>query len=140
MIIFNNPEHGNLVGNRAGVHFKAGVDSVISRQERDELYGGVVYQNYTRHSICMHFAGFKPGWANRELIRAAFAYPFVHLGCVKVFGAIPESNTVSLEIADKLGFVPVATIPDVFASGGVQVVAMARQDCKWLEVVSGSIR
>jgi RimJ/RimL family protein N-acetyltransferase len=143
MIHLNNETHGNLTGKKSGVIYRHGHDSVISREENGELYGGVVYQNYTKHSIFMHFAGFRPNWANRELIHAAFAYPFVHLGCVKVFGAIPETNKVSTEIAEKLGFVPVALIPDVFAGGGLRILAMARHDCRWLppqEVVSGSIQ
>lgn len=132
MIHIGNREHGEAIGKAAGVKYDPEMDAVVSREDGGELKGGVVYQGYTKHSIAMHVAGLRPNWINRDLLRTAFYFPFVQLGCVKVFGHVPESNTAAIELDLHLGFEKVTFIPDVFANGGMHILAMERTKCRWL--------
>ena len=134
MIEFNNIEHGYRIAKASGCTYNPAVDQVIARVEDGELWGGNLYQGYTGASIQLHMAGFRPNWANREFLWIAFAYPFEQLKCGKVFGQVPETNTRALEIDLKLGFKIVAKIDDVFPDGACYVLALAREDCRWLNL------
>jgi RimJ/RimL family protein N-acetyltransferase len=133
MIVTNNVEYGYRVADRAGAPFNPNTDICIARVEDGELWGGVTYTGYTGASIQMHMAGFVPRWADRAFLWAAFHYPFVQIGCRKVFGQVPESNTKALEIDKRLGFKEVARIEDVFSDGACIILALAREDCRWLK-------
>lgn len=132
MIIVNGSGHGHAIAKRAGTMFNPAVDQCVARVEGGALRGGVIYQGYTGVSIQMHMAGFDPRWADRTMIWAAFDYPFNQLGCGMVFGQVAESNVRALEIELKLGFKIVAKIDRVFPDGACLVIALAREDCRWL--------
>lgn len=133
MIVFNNLLHGRLIAEQAGTSFNLEIDQCISRVEDGRLLGGVTYAGYTGVSIHMHMAGFTERWADRDMIWVAFDYPFNQLKCRRVFGQVPESNTRALEIDLRLGFKVVAKIDDVFPDGACLVLALAREDCRWLK-------
>lgn len=134
MIVFGGHEHGRRISERAGTIYNPAADQVIARVEDGELIGGVTYTGYTGASIHMHMAGFKEGWANRMMLWVGFDYPFNQLGCNKVFGQVPESNASALEIDLKLGFKIEAKIEGVFPDGACYVLALAREDCRWLKM------
>ena len=134
MIEFNNLEHGYRIADAAGFIFNPAVDQVISVTSEGKLLGGNIYTGYTGASIHIHMAGFAPNWANRDFLWAAFDYPFNQLKCKKVFGQVPETNTRALEIDLKLGFKIVAKIDDVFPDGACLLLAIAREDCRWLKL------
>lgn len=134
MITFNAIEHGYRIAKAAGCTFNPEVDQVISLTSEGKLLGGNILQGYTGASIQMHTAGFAPRWATRDFLWCTFHYAFEQLGCRKVFGQVPESNTRALEIDQKLGFKIVARIDDVFPDGACIVLALAREDCRWLKL------
>lgn len=135
MILFNDYRHGNDIAVAAGASFNPKVDQCIARVDRDgELMGGVVYQNFTGHSIGIHVAGFRDDWINKDMLWVCFHYPFVQLGCVKMFGQVPASNRQALEFDLKLGFKEVARIADVYADCDLVVIAMSRDECRWLRL------
>jgi RimJ/RimL family protein N-acetyltransferase len=141
MIRLNAHEHGHAIANAADCVYNPAVDTCISRVDQDgELLGGVIFTAYTGASVHLHMAGFCDHWANRDLIWCIFDYPFNQLGCKRVFGQVRVSNTKALEIDLKLGFKIVAEIDDVYPDGGVYVLSMSRQDCKWLSVKPRHIR
>lgn len=134
MIEFNNAEHGHLIAKHAGSIFNPVADTVISRVERGEFRGGVIYNNYTGASINLHVYGVYPDWVNRDMLWICFHYPFVQLGCKKVFAQVPANNTRSLDFELKLGFKIEARIADVFPDEDLIVVSMRREDCRWLKI------
>lgn len=140
MIEFSNHEHGYRIAEAAGCFFNPACDQVISVFDKGKLLGGNVLTGYTGASIHLHTAGFAPKWATRDFLWVAFAYPFLQLGCKKVFGQVPESNTRALEIDLKLGFKVVARIEDVFPDGACLVLALAREDCRWLNLKPRSLK
>lgn len=140
MIEFSNHEHGYRIANAAGCIFNPACDQVISITSQGKLLGGNVLTGYTGASIHMHTAGFVPRWATRDFLWVAFDYPFNQLGCKKVFGQVPEYNKQALEIDLKLGFKVVARIEDVFPDGACLVLALAREDCRWLNLKPRSLK
>ena len=134
MIVFGNEHFGRVIAEAAGTTFNPEVDRCIARVERQELWGGVVFQNYTGASIGIHVAAFRDDWINKDMLWVTFHYPFVQLGCKKIFGLVPVSNRKALEFDLKLGFKIEATITDVFDDGDCAVVSMRKDECRWLRV------
>jgi RimJ/RimL family protein N-acetyltransferase len=74
------------------------------------------------------------------MIWVCFNYPFVQLGCSKLFGQVPASNRKALEFDLKLGFIEEARVKDVFPDGDLIVIAMKREDCRWLKLKPRSLK
>lgn len=135
MILFNQNEHGMAIALAARTTFVPGHDQCLGRvDDEHELLGGVIFTAYTGASVHLHMAGFRDNWATRDLIWCTFHYPFCQLNCRKVLAQVPESNTKALEIDLKLGFKIVTKIDDVYPDGGVYVLSMGRDECRWLSV------
>ena len=104
--------------------------------ERDgELVAAVIFNFFSGADIAMHIAAV-PGrrWMTRELLRAAFRYPFVQLGCRRVTGYVPASNTDALRFDRHLGFVQEGVMREALESGeDVIVLGMLRSECRWLQ-------
>jgi RimJ/RimL family protein N-acetyltransferase len=140
MIVFNNADHGHKIAMAAGTSFNAYSDVCISRVEDGELCGGVTYTAYTGASIGLHVAGFRHDWVNKDMLWVCFDYPFIQLGCSKLFGQVPASNRKALEFDLKLGFIEEARVKDVFPDGDLIVLAMKREDCRWLKLKPRSLK
>lgn len=135
MIVFGNESHGHAIAQKAGATYNPAADMCIANVGPDGgLLGGVIYSGYTGSSIGIHMASFDPRWATVDMVWVAFHYPFVQLGCKKVFGQVPASNSKALELDLRLGFKEVARIEDVFPDGDLVVLAMDREDCRWLRL------
>jgi RimJ/RimL family protein N-acetyltransferase len=140
MIAVGNHAHAIQIAAAAGTIYNPVADQCISRTEDGELLGGVLFQAYTGASIGMHMAGFRPKWANRDMLWAGFHYPFEQLKCERVFGQVPASNRLALEIDLKLGFKEVARIPRLYPGDDAIIVCMEREECRWLAVKPRTIR
>lgn len=136
VIITGHEWYSRRIAREASIFYNSECDVGIARIESGELYGGVVLQGYTGPggSAQLHMAGFKPNWASRDLIWMVFHYAFVQLDCRKVFGQVNETNARALEIDLKLGFKIVAKIDGAFPDGACLVLALAREDCRWLKI------
>jgi RimJ/RimL family protein N-acetyltransferase len=136
MIVYNNSFYARMICEAAGVSYNQAVDPSIVRVEGERLLGGSVYQNYTgsNGSIGIHVASFAPRWINPELIFQTFHYPFVQLGCRKLFGTVPAKNTAALKFDLKLGFEIEQTIKDVYPDDDMLLVSMLRDNCRWLGI------
>lgn len=70
---------------------------------------GVVYSMYRKEkygsSVWLTIAA-KQGvpWAQPEVLRQIFHYPFVELGCTRVGALIKEGNTKSIKLCTRVGF------------------------------------
>jgi len=134
MIVTSKGEYARRISEEAGVTFNPEVDICLARVEDDVLYGGVVFQGYTGRSIQIHMAGFTKNWANRDMIWVAFDYPFNQLKCERIIGQVSEGKPDVLEIDLKLGFKIVAKVEKVYPDGACVVLAMDRDECKWLKL------
>ena len=133
VIVFNEPSHGHTIARAAGCNFNPDCDVSISRVRGGELLGGVIYQNFTHESIAMHVAGFSKQWLTRDLIWVCFHYPFEQLGVKRIFGQVPETNTTALHFDYWFGFKYLTKVDGVFPDGGVIVLVLEKEDCRWLK-------
>jgi RimJ/RimL family protein N-acetyltransferase len=109
----------------------------IGRIIDGKLAAVVGYNNFTGTSCHMHMAGDHPRWMNKEFLRAAFAYPFGTLDLTMVFGIVPSGNIRALGIDRKLGFNELIYVPDAHPDGGIHILQMKREDCRWLRKPDG---
>jgi RimJ/RimL family protein N-acetyltransferase len=104
----------------------------LGRVVDGELVGVVGFNGYNGASIQMHMAGDGGRWITRKLIREAFRYAFKTCGCEVVFGMVPSGNRTALDIDLRLGFQEVAVVPDAHPDGALHILAMRRDECRWL--------
>lgn len=128
-----------MIAKAAGCSFNPECDVAISRWEDGLLLGGVIYQNFTHESIAMHVASFRNNWVTRDLIWVCFHYPFVQLGVKRIFGQVPETNIQALNFDLRFGFKILTKIDGVFPDGGVIVLVLERDECRWLDLKPRSL-
>ncbi|CDN87311.1 GP68 protein [Hydrogenophaga intermedia] len=98
-----------------------------------ELIAGVVFDSYVKDArCCMHVAGLRGTWLNRPFLRAAFDYAFGKMGCKVVIGLVNADNDAALRFDRHLGFEEVARIKDGAGDCDLLVLAMRREQCRWL--------
>ena len=86
-------------------------------------------------SCQMHIAAVdEVNWMSRDLLWAAFDYPFNKLGVSVILGQICADNTDALRLNRHLGFKVVAEIPDAHMEGDLVIMAMRKEDCRWLDI------
>ena len=108
-------------------------------QEKDgKLIAVLGYNNLTPNSCQIHVASTDVYWLNKDLLFAIFDYPFNKLGVKVILAPIYKGNTKSLNLCRKLGFEQVADIPYGHPQGDLIVVAMKRNQCKWLQQGEGN--
>lgn len=132
----NHESIGRFVAPLAKCGYDPTSDATIGVVDDDRpdawVRGGVIYSGYTESAIWMHVAGRDEMWITREMLWAAFHYPFVQLGCRRVYAIVEEANHSALNFDLKLGFSVLASLPYLFASGPGLVVFMDRDACRWL--------
>jgi RimJ/RimL family protein N-acetyltransferase len=109
----------------------------IGRVLDKTLVGVVGYNNFTGTSCHMHMAGDGGRWMNRAFLKASFGYPFETLGLQLVFGVVPSGNHRALKIDLKLGFEELIYIPGAHPDGGLHILQMRREKCRWLRETYG---
>lgn len=140
MIQFGNENHGWLLAKESWANYAPG-DIVISRTAKDgTLLGGVIFSAYTGNSVCIHVAGLEKNWLSIGLLWVVFNYVFVQLRCAYLFGFIKQTNHKALDFARKIGFITCATIPGVYEDGGVVVMSMTRDHCRWIDLQPRTLR
>lgn len=139
-VVFNDPGVGEFVAAQALCRWEPGTDASIGTVDADGVaLGGFVFTGDTGRSISVHMAGRDPLWCTRDLLWAAFDFPFNQLGLTKVFAVVSASNVDALALDLRAGFKIEAVLHDMFPGGPAFVLGMYRQDCRWLDVKPRSI-
>jgi hypothetical protein len=111
-------------------------ETVCIGQEIDgNLVAVVGYCSFMPNACQMHIAALSEvNWMSRDLLWAAFDYPFNVLGVKVILGQICSSNEDALRLNRHLGFKVVAEIPDAHMDGDLVIMAMRKEDCRWLNI------
>lgn len=111
-------------------------ETVCIGQEIDGVLAAVVgFCSFMPNACQMHIAAVdEVNWMSRDLLWAAFDYPFNVLGVKVILGQICASNEDALRLNRHLGFKVVAEIPDAHMDGDLVIMAMRREDCRWLDI------
>lgn len=134
-IVFDDPDHGHAIAEKAGTIFAPRLNHCIARVKDDTLLGGSVFANHTGESIGMHSASWAPRWISRDLLWVTFDYPFNQLRVKRIFGQVPEDNTLARRFNENLGFRYVARVEGVYRSGvACLVMCMDKAECRFLTI------
>ena len=57
---------------------------------------------------------------------------FVQLGCQQVLGFVSTSNKKALMFDLKLGFEPIAVIPNIYPGADLMILRLERKNCRWI--------
>ena len=96
-----------------------------------EISGVVGYDGYNGSSVLMHVAG-EGNWINRDLLRAAFDYPFNVMDCTLVLGMVPSGNISALRLNTHLGFRVINNVHGAHPDGSLYLMSMYRDECRFL--------
>lgn len=134
MIVFGG-QYGSRIAAAAPARFDPLVDQCLAKLVDGEVAGGFLFCDYTGPggSMMTHVAGFRRGWLTRSLLFNAGNYAFNHSKCGTIFGQVPATKPKVLAFDLKLGWKEAAYLPGVYPDGGCHVIAMTRDDCKWLK-------
>ena len=101
-----------------------------------KLIGGFVFYDVRKSpnggNVMLAAAGSGP-WLTRLNLKTWFEYSFDQLGCHRVTSIIAKSNTVSRNIAERIGFVMEGCIRGSRDPGKDSILyGMLKEECKWI--------
>ena len=106
----------------------------IGQIKDGNLVAVVGFNNFMPNACQMHIGSVGEDWMSRDLLWAAFDYPFKKLGVKVILGQICADNTEALKLNRHLGFKVVAEIPDAHMDGDLVIMAMRKEDCRFLNI------
>ena len=98
---------------------------------KGDLIGVVGYDGFNGGSIQMHTAG-EGNWVSRDLLFAAFHYPFVACKAKMVIGLVPSGNIQAIKFNTKLGFRTEYELQEAHPDGSLLVMTMLHSNCRFL--------
>jgi RimJ/RimL family protein N-acetyltransferase len=105
----------------------------IGSEKDGELVGVTGFNNFMPDSCQIHVASNNVYFLNKWYLNCIFDYAFNNLKVKVILAPIYKGNIKSLNLCRKLGFVEVADIPYGHPNGDLIVVAMKRNQCRWLQ-------
>ena len=104
-------------------------------QEKDgSLVAVIGYCGFRDKSCQMHVGSIGENWISKNLLWAAFDYPFNKLGVKVILATVASTNKEALKLDRHLGFVDKAYIEDAHEDGDLVILAMRRENCRWLDI------
>lgn len=93
----------------------------------------VVYNGYVGHDIHMTIASKSKRWANRDILRGLFAYPFLELGCARVTACTQKANRSARKLLEQAGFeLEGKQRKGHLGMHDLLYYGMLKNECKWL--------
>ncbi len=106
----------------------------IGQEIDGDVKAVIAYTNFQEKSCCMHVASIQDGWISKDLLWAAFDYPFNKLKVKVILATVASTNEEALKLDRHLGFVDKAYIEDAHTDGDLVILAMRRENCRWLDI------
>ena len=109
-------------------------DAVCLGQKFEDVRAVVQYCGFNGKSCLMHIVSEGNGWMTKNFLWAAFDFPFNKLGVSVILATVSSNNKEALQLDRHLGFVDKAYIEDAHEDGDLVILAMRREDCRWLDI------
>ena len=106
----------------------------IGQEVDGEVKAVVAFDNILDKSCEMHTAAIVPNWISKDLLWACFDYPFNILKVKVILASVASTNKEALRLDRHLGFVDKAYIEDAHIDGDLVILAMRRENCRWLDI------
>ena len=98
------------------------------------LIVAVVYSNLRDGQIEATIVIIDKNWANKSILYALFAYPFVQCNCHRILVTVRDNNKKSIKLAKRLGFRYEGKLRQMFPPHDAVLLGMLRSECKWLNL------
>lgn len=131
--VSQSPQALAFINERVDARYEASDSITLARVSGGRIRAVVLFSEMTRHAIEMAVASDgAPNWINKAILRLSFSYPFNTLGVSVIYGRIKDGNTQALRMNESLGFRVVGSIPRGFGDCDCILMAMTRQECRWI--------
>lgn len=127
------PRISEFVAEKIGSRPKRDNFTAIGLEDDDKLVAGVVYSDYNGSNITAGIAGEGRNWMTREFLWFMFYYPFIQAGAKRITACVEQTNIVSQQFVEKLGFELEFAMKDAGKTGDLLIYRMLRKDCRYLE-------
>ena len=133
-VVTDNQEHlrGWITG-VLGMQFSP-YATFIGQEIDGQVKAVVAFDNILDKSCQMHTAAIVPNWISKDLLWACFDYPFNILKVKVILATVASTNEEALKLDRHLGFVDKAYIEDAHIDGDLVILAMRRENCRWLDI------
>lgn len=131
-LIFGHREIHGWVSQRSGLVWVEDFCGIAEKDKDGQIVAAVGYDHHQDKSCMFHIAADRP--LSRTLLWRAFQVPFEQWGYEWLIGVVQAGNGKSLNIAARLGFKTLVTLPGAHPSGSLEWFAMRRSECPWLEI------
>jgi RimJ/RimL family protein N-acetyltransferase len=133
-VVTDNQEHlRGWISGVLGMQFSP-FATFIGQEIDGEVKAVVAFDNVLDKSCMMHTAAIVPNWISKDLLWACFDYPFNILKVKVILASVASTNTEALKLDRHLGFKDKAYIEDAHIDGDLVILAMRREDCRWLDI------
>lgn len=115
-----------------GIQFRPDA-TAIGWEREGEIRAVVVFDSFSAADCNMHIAsdGTKR-WMSKELLFAAFAYPFVQCGLRRVTGLVPAKNHAALSFDLHIGFKLEGQCRNALPDDDIIILGMTRGSCRFI--------
>lgn len=103
----------------------------IAKEKNGEIIAGILYENWNKASVTVHFAG-DGNWADRYFLAVIFDYPFNQLGVKMMIAPVCSTNQKCIDMVKHMGFNKEAELPGATSKGNLLFFVMNKEDCKYL--------
>jgi len=122
-----------ILFNEIGVQRCEDLQAIFWADENNNVEWCVGYTAFIGKTCQMHMVNLKGGYTPKQLLKAAFDYPFNHCNLEMVFGIVNSNNVKAMEYDQKLGFTEAKRFVGMHDDGGDLVVfEMNKADCRWI--------
>lgn len=133
-VVTNNQAHLRAwISGVLGIKFDEHT-TCIGQEIDGEVKAVIAYTNFQEKSCCMHVAAIQNNWISKDLLWAAFDYPFNILKVNVILATVASTNEEALKLDRHLGFIDKAYIEDAHTDGDLVILAMRRENCRWLDI------
>lgn len=105
----------------------------IGLEKEGELVAVVVFDNFSACDANMHIASDgSRRWMSKELLLAAFAYPFHQLKLNRVTGLVPAKKAEVVAFDQHLGFVIEGLCRKALPDDDIIILGLLRSQCRFI--------
>jgi len=138
LVVANTPELKNIaiqiLLNEIGVQPCGDLQALFWANKEQQIEWVIGYTAFIGKTCQMHMVNLKGGYTPKELLKAAFDYPFNQCGIEKTFGIVNSNNVKAMEYDQKLGFTEAKRFEKMHDDGGdIVVFEMNKADCRWIK-------
>jgi hypothetical protein len=120
--------------NEIGVQPCGDLQALFWANKENQIEWVIGYTAFIGKTCQMHMVNLKGGYTPKELLKAAFDYPFNQCGIEKTFGLVNSNNEKAMEYDQKLGFKEIMRFDKLHDDGGdIVVFEMNKADCRWIK-------